>query len=633
MRRRFSALGILAVLGGVGCTEWPAEPYGEPPAPQGSAGAGGPLVGGPPPPGSAGSGPTIPIEQPFPMQVGQPVLDEPLVTSERKLPSVSGGTLLVLANQANAIISDPDRDQVVVVGLTPPSVLSTLALSEGAEPGRAIEDPAGHVHVVLRGSGQLLTLDPTSGAQLGLRSVCRYPRGVTVQDGLLHVACAEGRLVSLSTDAGTATPLRDLTLDRDLRDVVPANGGLWVSRFRSAEVLRLDEAGQVIGRFKPPSVDSGVAFMSAAVAWRMVPGANGGVLVSHQRGLDHPIMAGPGGYASSGPTGIVESAISEISDDGVTSTSDSVIPNTLPVDVAQDETGQVLVASAASIHPSAPALQRAPLFKHEDLRLTAAPVGPQLLLQSDPALLGALPQSQMVAVGFAKDVPLMLFREPNELMIGTTALPLPGDSVADTGNQIFHLQTGAGLACASCHPEGQEDGRVWNFIGFGPRRTQSLRGGLLGTEPFHWDGIEKDFGALTADVMQGRMAGPTLTPEQTSALARYVDRFPAMPANTVAATPQLEQGKAIFQDVGVGCATCHAGPRFTNNLTMDVGSADGPLQVPTLIGLWAHPPYLHDGCADTLMDRFVGCDTGKHGNITNLTADDRVALTKYLETL
>jgi mono/diheme cytochrome c family protein len=623
---------MLAVLGAVGCSEWPAKPYGEPSAPQGTAGSS-PLVGIQPPSGSAGSGSTIPVEQPFPMQVGQPGLQDALVTSERKLPSVSGGTLLVLANQTNAIVSDPDRDQVVLVGLTPPSVLSTLSLPEGAEPGRAIEDPSGHVHVVLRGSGQLLTLDPTSGAQLGLRSVCRYPRGVAVQNEVLHVACAEGRLVSLSTDPSVATPVRELTLDRDLRDVVPASSGLWVSRFRWAEVLRLDEAGQVVGRYKPPNVNRGAAFMSAAVAWRMVPGENGGVLVSHQRGVDQPIVPGPGGYASSGPTGVVESAISEISEEGVVTTSDSVIPNTLPVDVAHDETGQVLVASAATIHPSAPAFQRAPLFRYEDLHLTADPVGPQFLLQSELSLLSALPLGQMVAVGFAKDVPLMLFREPNQLLVGTTALELPGDSVADTGDRIFHLQTGAGLACASCHPEGQEDGRIWNFMGFGPRRTQSLRGGLLGTEPFHWDGFEKDFSALTADVMQGRMAGPMLTPEQTNALARYVDRFAAMPAPAAETTPELEKGQALFEDPEVGCATCHSGPRFTNNLTMDVGSGDGHLQVPSLIGLWARAPYLHDGCARILADRFVGCDTGKHGNITNLTPEDRVALTKYLETL
>ena len=63
-------------------------------------------------------------------------------------------------------------------------------------------------------------------------------------------------------------------------------------------------------------------------------------------------------------------------------------------------------------------------------------------------------------------------------------------SRADTGHLIFHANAGGGLACASCHAEGNDDGRVWNFTCEGPRRTQSLHVGLRGTEPFHWSGDE-----------------------------------------------------------------------------------------------------------------------------------------------
>jgi len=85
----------------------------------------------------------------------------------------------------------------------------------------------------------------------------------------------------------------------------------------------------------------------------------------------------------------------------------------------------------------------------------------------------------------------------------------------------------------------------------------------------------------------------------------------------------------------VGCATCHSGARFSNNQTMDVGSEDGYLQVPSLIGVWARAPYLHNGCAKTMLDRFtLACDTrSKHGNITALTTTDSQALAAYLETL
>ena len=82
----------------------------------------------------------------------------------------------------------------------------------------------------------------------------------------------------------------------------------------------------------------------------------------------------------------------------------------------------------------------------------------------------------------------------------------------------------------------------------------------------------------------------------------------------------------------MGCATCHSGPRFTDNKTVDVGS--GQLQVPGLLGLWSRAPYLHDGCAQTIAERFTSpCHHEAHGNLTGLTADDLAALSAYLETL
>ncbi len=58
------------------------------------------------------------------------------------------------------------------------------------------------------------------------------------------------------------------------------------------------------------------------------------------------------------------------------------------------------------------------------------------------------------------------------------------------------------------------------------------------------------------------------------------------------------------------------------------------LQVPSLIGLWARAPYLHNGCAKTIGDRFsFVCNTVQHGNLKDLSHEDLGALTAYLETL
>jgi hypothetical protein len=48
----------------------------------------------------------------------------------------------------------------------------------GAEPGRLVEDDAGRVHVALRGSGELATIDPALASLIARRPACIGPRGV-----------------------------------------------------------------------------------------------------------------------------------------------------------------------------------------------------------------------------------------------------------------------------------------------------------------------------------------------------------------------------------------------------------------------------------------------------------------------
>ena len=123
-------------------------------------------------------------------------------------------------------------------------------------------------------------------------------------------------------------------------------------------------------------------------------------------------------------------------------------------------------------------------------------------------------------------------REPAMLALPGTnnTIPLSPVSRNDTGHLIFHANAGGFLACASCHAEGNDDGRVWNFTCQGARRTQSLQaGGLRGTEPFHWDGDETDLTRLMTDVFAGRMSGPLLATDQIDALMTWIDAQPRVP--------------------------------------------------------------------------------------------------------
>src|SRR5262249_140716 len=144
-------------------------------------------------------------------------------------------------------------------------------------------------------------------------------------------------------------------------------------------------------------------------------------------------------------------------------------------------------------------------------------------------------------------------------------------SLRDTGRELFHAGTRSGIACASCHPEGGDDGRVWNFETPGKRRTQPLQGGLKGSEPFHWSGDLPSFGSLMDAGFVQRMGGPQPTDEQSTAVLDWLDTLPALPAARVDAEA-FERGRLLFVSDDLGCASCHDGPRYASNQSVDVGT-------------------------------------------------------------
>jgi cytochrome c553 len=212
---------------------------------------------------------------------------------------------------------------------------------------------------------------------------------------------------------------------------------------------------------------------------------------------------------------------------------------------------------------------------------------------------------------------------------GTVALSTV--SRDDTGHDVFHSAAGALVACASCHPEGGDDGHVWQLDG-APRRTPSLRGTIAGTAPYHWPGDQADFVALANDVYTQRMSGATLDSAQMGALNRWVEAIPAPPAPSWVDPAAARRGQAIFQRADTGCSTCHSGPKFTNNQTVNVGTGQA-FQVPPLVGVGWRTPLMHDGCAATIGERFKLCVTAGHGVTNMLAAQDLSDLTAYLETL
>ena len=219
------------------------------------------------------------------------------------------------------------------------------------------------------------------------------------------------------------------------------------------------------------------------------------------------------------------------------------------------------------------------------------------------------------------------------------------------------------ISCASCHNDGDHDGRIWDLTGFGEglRNTISLVGhGGPAHGRLHWSanfdevhdfegqirGLSSGLGLMTdAQFNTGTRSQSLGDPKagvsaDLDALAAYVNSlttFDTSPdRNGEILTADAIAGKARFD--ALNCAACHGGGAFTDSASgamHDIGTIkpntgqrlNGPLtglDTPTLRGIWNTAPHLHDGSAATLADAI-----NAHAGIS-LTGTELDQLVAYL---
>jgi mono/diheme cytochrome c family protein len=628
---------------------------------------------------------------------------------------ISGGTLAVSADALTAVAADPDRDRVSVVNLSTGNVRE-VPLTAGDEPGRVVLDATGRAFVALRRGGALAVIDLASASLLERVPVCAAPRGMALApQGLLHVACMDGRLISLQVSApaaataSQATPslpqpsaaapvatditlVRDVFVELDLRDVVVFADQIWVSTFKHAELLLLREDGQVQQRYTPERIaksslpvfavdDAARTKQQAATlqphqAYRMFADPTGNMFILHQGESDEEVAieeqksntASGSPYGGEGScSGIVMPVVTNIARGGRVR-SMPVSAGVLSVDMAFSPGDQrIAVVHAGNRDADSPLRET---FVNSDGDSTVAPTmsvvpggstvtvfdwsanaqDPSGCKFGTPMNVAGQPTAIVfrASSGIGISAPILpswviQSREPAQLTLlplsasfGSTperVIDLGGASVSDSGHDLFHRNAGGGIACASCHGEGGEDGHVWNFSSLGPRRTQSLNIGLEGTAPFHWGGDESDIDNLMTDVFVGRMGGVHQGTSRISALTRFLFALQPSAAPAPADTTAVERGRELFMSPAVGCNDCHSGDKLTNNTTVDVGTG-GALQVPSLRGVAYRAPFMHNGCAPTLRDRFSpACGGASHGNTQDLAPEAIDDLVAFLQTL
>ena len=214
----------------------------------------------------------------------------------------------------------------------------------------------------------------------------------------------------------------------------------------------------------------------------------------------------------------------------------------------------------------------------------------------------------------------------------------------DFGTEI--MSRGSYVSCASCHNDGGQDGRVWDFTqrDEGLRNTIDLRGRVgTGHGNVHWtanfDEIQ-DFeenirvhqgglGFMSAETISAPLgASKAGQSSDLDALSAYVSSLnnatlPKSPSRNTdgTLTSSAQAGRTVFSSQN--CASCHSGSQMTDSTGgvgvnptlhnvgtlrtssgMRLGGTLPGIDTPTLAGVHATSPYFHDGSAETLADVF-----------------------------
>jgi len=212
-----------------------------------------------------------------------------------------------------------------------------------------------------------------------------------------------------------------------------------------------------------------------------------------------------------------------------------------------------------------------------------------------------------------------------------------GESV-ERGAELFRrgessqISDSGTMACASCHPEGRQDGLSWR-LGGAILQTPMLAGRVGGTEPYKWGGLDGTLNASFKHTIE-RLGGSSLSSSQREDLAAYVQWLPTATRPTVANASAVQRGKALFEGT-LECSSCHAGEAMAdgNQYPFDAWGLE-ETDTPSLLGLAHTAPYYHDGSAVDLWALVTNKgsvhDMADFSELTSNQAHDLVA---YLETL
>lgn len=358
--------------------------------------------------------------------------------------------------------------------------------------------------------------------------------------------------------------------------------------------------------------------------------------------------------------------------------------------VASEGRDALVELDARSVDPSARALRRYELSPWEDRvqidDLVAgdtecgAPSGIALSDDENAAYVFCRSTATLAAVSLrdAEEPVTANFRQPRDARVAL--MPLgddPLDAEAALGRRLFYdavdNRMSFGFSCAGCHPEGRDDGHVWQELPNGvmrafpetqpwtttqirgePRQTPMLAGRVDHDGPFGWRG---ESASLKARILRGFEMHHWYgfgwvdrhSLERAQALAAFL-RSSSLAGGLVPPPKRRApldateaRGRALFDDATAGCAGCHTpatGFSDQSRVALDLRSPDdrfigresARFRTPSLSFVAGTEPYLHDGSIDTL-EQLLEHNHDRMGITSHLGADDRRALVTYMHAL
>ena len=524
-----------------------------------------------------------------------------------------------------------DDDHLRVLNETTGATVADVDLGYGSGPIGVVSTPDGaQVFVALANRGELRRFDATTRMQTGTLAIGREPRAVAV-----------------SADGSRAFVTRFLS---------PAHHGeVWevdAATMQLVRTLRIPKFGNDANRDTPAS-GRGVANYLAAIAVSPLTGE--AFVAANKPNSERGLLA----HASQDldEDNSVRNLLVQLDPEAAT-------PFRRGVDLDNSDS-----SSAVAFSPLGDYLLVALQGANEVLVLDALALDANVGLGAQVTRLGtgAAPQGICVDATTGRTfVHDFLDRAVSVLdtaeLFATGSIQASRQTVPMVANEALETQVLSGkrlfydagdarmsaegyLSCATCHVDGTEDARVWDFSGRGEglRNTVTLNGrGGIAHGNVHWSAnfdeihdFENDirmfFGGsgFMQDADFFAREAPLGPPKAgmsaaLDALAAYVGsldqatirRSPFRAADG-SMTAEAVIGEGIFQREG--CATCHTPPRYTDSAIggslHDVGTLRASsgfrlgqplagIDTPTLRGVWATAPYLHDGSAPDLASVF-----------------------------